>query len=58
MPGHPIQIRPATEPDDGNQIVQWASTGDEIKYCVRRAFVRLLMEEMHKNNVEVNVQVL
>lgn len=40
------------------QIMQLASTGEPIKYHVRRAFVRLLMEEMHKCQIEISVSVV
>lgn len=52
--GHPISII-----DDGEnrQVMQLASTDDDIKYHVRRAFVRLLIQEMHKRKIEVNLNV-
>ena len=43
---------------DGNrQVMQLASTGDELKYCVRWAYVRLVIEEMHRLNIEVSLSV-
>ena len=44
---------------DGNrQIMQLASTSDdEFKYCVRRAYVRLVIEEMHRLGIEVSLTV-
>ena len=46
--GHPITIL-----EDEQQVMQLASTNDPIKYHVRRAFVRLLIEEMHREKIEV-----
>ena len=54
--GHPITIIESGE-EENRQIMQLASTGDDIKYCVRRAFVRLLIEAMHKEKIEVSVSV-
>jgi hypothetical protein len=51
--GHPISIIDG----DDRQIMQLASTSDAIKYHVRRAFVRLLIEAMHKEQIEVNLAV-
>ena len=53
--GHPISIIDRGE--DDRQIMQLASTDDAIKYHVRRAFVRLLIEAMHREEIEVNVVV-
>jgi len=53
-PGHPISI---IEDGDNQQIMQLASTDDEIKYHVRRAYVRLLIEAMHQKKIEVNLTV-
>lgn len=51
--GHPVTVH-----EDGDPyIVQHASTGDHIKYCVRRAFVRLVIRECHRNKIEVNLRV-
>lgn len=48
---HPIQI---DEKPGREQVIQMASTSCEIKYHVRRAFVRLLMEAMHRESIEIN----
>jgi len=48
--GHPISII-----EDDRQIMQLASTDDPIKYHVRRAYVRLLIEAMHKHEIEINL---
>lgn len=53
-PGHPVSI---IEREDDRQIMQMASAGDELKYCVRRAYVRLVIEEMHRLNIEVSLSV-
>ncbi len=50
--GHPITII-----EEDQQIMQLASAADSIKYCVRRAYVRLLIEIMHKHGIEVNLTV-
>lgn len=62
-PGHPIVIIDENYPawEIGNkerQIMQLASTGNEIKYHIRRAFVRLLIEAMHKERIEVSLEVV
>ena len=54
-PGHPVSI---IDQEDDRQIMQLASTGDELKYCVRRAYVRLVIEEMHRLNIEVSLSVV
>lgn len=51
-PGHPVNV---LEDGEAKQIMQLASTGDEIKYHVRRAYIRLLIEEMHRQEIEVNL---
>lgn len=38
-------------------IRQWCSTGCDVKYAVRRAFVRLVIENAHRENIEVNLTV-
>ena len=53
--GHPLFY---TVMDDKNFLVQNASADDEIKFHVRRAFIRLLIDEMHKENIEVNLKVV
>ena len=52
--GHPIKI---IEDKNNHQIMQMASTGDNIKYHVRRAFVRLLIQEMHQEEIEISIVV-
>ncbi|MBN2267761.1 MAG: hypothetical protein JW725_05500 [Candidatus Babeliaceae bacterium] len=52
--GHPVSI---IEHGKDRQIMQLASTADEIKYHVRRAYVRLVIEEMHRKGIEVNLTV-
>ncbi len=52
--GHPITI---IEQEDDCQVMQLASTDDPIKYHVRRAFIRLVIEEMHKKEIEVDLTV-
>lgn len=52
-PGHPVRIS-----EDTKEIKQEASTSDSIKYHVRRAFTRLLIEAMHKKEIEINLQVI
>lgn len=52
--GHPIKI---IEDGDSRQIMQMASTAGGIKYHVRRAYARLLIEAMHKHAIEVNLTV-
>jgi len=51
--GHPVSIIDCVE--SGRQIMQLASTDDDIKYHVRRAFVRLLIEVMHREKIEVTL---
>ncbi len=51
-PGHPVRI---VEGED-RHVMQLASTDQgDIKYHVRRAFVRLLVEAMHSLSIEVTV---
>lgn len=50
--GHPVRIDAERE-----EVIQWASTSDGLKYHVRRAFVRLLIEDMHRQCIEVNLHV-
>ena len=51
--GHPITII-----ENEQQIIQLASAGDNIKHHVRRAYVRLLIEEMHRQEIEINLNVV
>ena len=53
--GHPISI---IEDDKDQQVMQLACAGYKLKYHVRRAFVRLLIEAMHKEEIEINVNVV
>lgn len=57
--GHPISIIEERQAPffENRQIMQLASTDDPIKYHVRRAFIRLLIEAMHKEEIEVNLTV-
>lgn len=50
--GHPVVII-----ENAKEVMQMASTGSPIKYHVRRAFARLLIVEMHRRGVEVNLTV-
>jgi hypothetical protein len=50
--GHPITII-----EEARQIMQLAGAADTIKFSVRRAFVRCLLERMHKNGIEININV-
>ncbi len=50
--GHPITII-----EENQQIMQLASAASAIKYHVRRAYVRLLIEAMHKHEIEINLTV-
>lgn len=52
--GHPVSV---IESSDNRQIMQLASGYDDLKFGVRRAFVRLLLAEMHRIGVEVNLRV-
>lgn len=52
--GHPLKI---VEDGENRQIMQMASTDHGIKYHVRRAFARLLIEAMHREAIEVNLVV-
>lgn len=52
--GHPVSIH---EDADEPWLVQHASTADPIKYHVRRAFIRLLIEAMHRKEIEVSMSV-
>ena len=59
--GHPVSIIDENSPgyiSDTRQIMQLASTDDPIKYHVRRAFVRLLIEAMHREEIEVSLSVV
>lgn len=55
--GHPITIIEDEKEERERQIMQLASTDDPIKYHVRRAFVRLLIEAMHRHAIEVSLTV-
>jgi len=50
--GHPVEVRDHV---DGRQIIQWGSTACDNKYTVRRAFIRLLMEDAHRKRIEVSL---
>lgn len=51
--GHPVRIE-----EEDRRVVQSASGGCELKYPVRRAFVRELIRQAHSNGLEVNVEVV
>ncbi len=51
---HPVRI---VAGEEGPEIVQLASTDDPIKYHVRRAFCRLVIEAMHRREIEVSLVV-
>lgn len=53
--GHPVSI---IEQGEDRQIMQLASTDDPIKYHVRRAYIRLVIEGMHRKGIEVNLTVV
>lgn len=56
--GHPIVIIDKGGDDrDDRQIMQMASTDSGIKYHVRRAYVRLLIQAMHRHGIEVSMTV-
>ena len=50
--GHPIKIMEVQR-----HVTQSACTASAMKYHVRRAFVRLLIEAMHKEKIEINLVV-
>ena len=55
-----MTLRIPTEDVEGyeeSEVVQWASTDHAIKYHVRRAYVRLLIEAMHRHEIEINLRV-
>lgn len=52
--GNPVNI---IDREDSQQIMQLASTDEGFKYHVRRAFVRLLIEAMHRHCIEVSLTV-
>lgn len=52
--GHPVSI---IENGEHRRIAQYASSAGVIKYHVRRAYMRLLIEAMHKHAIEVNLTV-
>ena len=56
-PGHPLKVIEDGEEPQEWQIMQLASTDTGIKYHVRRAFVRLLIEAAHRHGIEVSVTV-
>ena len=51
--GAPVHID-----EENKHIVQYASTSTEFKYKIRRAYIRLLIQEMHKLGIEVNLEVV
>lgn len=53
-PGHPVRV---VEDGDNRQIMQMASTDAGLKYHVRRAYARLLIEAMHRHGIEVSLMV-
>jgi hypothetical protein len=53
--GHPLFF---SEIEDDKYLVQNASADDDIKFHVRRAFIRLLIEEMHRERIEINIKVI
>jgi len=55
--GGPGQGHPLTICEKDRQIIQWASTGCDVKYSVRRAFIRLLMEAAHRERIEISIHV-
>jgi len=55
--GGPGQGHPLTICEKDRQIIQWGSTGCDVKYTVRRAFIRLLIEEAHRERIEVCLNV-
>lgn len=52
--GHPITIFEKTI-STKKQIMQLASGSSKVKFYVRRAFARLLIQEMHRREVEINM---
>lgn len=50
--GHPISII-----EDAQQIIQLACGDGSLKFHVRRAYIRLLIEAAHKHGIEVNLTV-
>ncbi len=54
-PGHPVKV---IDQEGNIQILQMASTGSAIKYHVRRAYMRLLIEAMHRQAIEISVSVV
>jgi len=53
-PCHPVKI---VDRHDERQIMQLASTDAGFKYHVRRAYVRLLIEAMHRHAIEISLSV-
>ncbi len=56
--GHPVSIIENENDPENYQVMQLASSGDAIKYHVRRAFVRLVIESMHREGIEVSLTVV
>ena len=55
-----IRFRYATTPDERFAVCQCASGGSESrdsKESMRRAMIRLVMEEMHRQKIEISVYV-
>lgn len=53
--GHPVSF---VETGDVKELIQMASTDDDIKFHVRRAYIRLVIEAMHHRGIEVNLTVV
>jgi len=53
--GHPIRIIDNGEED--RSIKQEASTDSPIKYFVRRAYILLVIQKMHRQGIDVNLSV-
>lgn len=55
--GGPGQGHPITIVEKEEAIIQWASTGCDVKYTIRRAFIRLLLEAAHRRRIEISISV-
>ena len=55
--GHPVKFIDRPGEPQNRQVMQLAAAADPIKYHIRRAFIRLLIAEMHKQEIEVNLTV-
>lgn len=53
--GHPVKV---IDIPGNRQILQMASSDSAVKYHVRRAYVRLLIEAMHKQAIEISLSVV